>query len=69
MKCKGRAIHPSFRENFCGRKRVVKDFPCVSCDLLELTPKERKQWLEECKILEEEEEKRRKGKDEMWNLW
>jgi len=42
MKCKGRLIHPRFRENFCGQKRVKKSFPCTVCDLLELTENEKK---------------------------
>ena len=42
MKCKGRLIHPEFRENFCGQKRVKKSFPCLACDLLELTENEKK---------------------------
>ena len=35
MKCKGREIHPLFRENYCGQKRVKKSFPCSDCDLRE----------------------------------
>lgn len=35
LRCKGRDIHPDFRESYCGQKRVSKGFPCCLCDLLE----------------------------------
>jgi hypothetical protein len=35
LRCKGQDIHPSFRESFCGHKRVARGFPCCLCDLLE----------------------------------
>jgi hypothetical protein len=35
LDCKGRSIHPEFRENFCGQKRVARGFPCCVCNLLE----------------------------------
>jgi hypothetical protein len=33
MRCLGREIHPDFRENYCGKKRIGKGFPCDDCDL------------------------------------
>jgi len=32
MRCKGRDIHPTFRENYCGMTRVIKGFPCCVCE-------------------------------------
>lgn len=38
MRCLGREIHPDFRSNYCGIKRIKKTFPCDECDLNADTP-------------------------------
>ena len=41
-RCLGREIDPTFRENYCGKKRFTpKDgFPCEICDLNSANKKE-----------------------------
>jgi len=39
MRCKAKDIHPLFRENYCGKKRVIKGFPCCLCEFQEVEMK------------------------------